>query len=484
MQPTQEQENIFKMFEKNRVIKVNAVAGSGKSSTLRMLAERNPIPSLYLCFNRANAEEASTKFPEYVDCRTINSLAYSKYGKILQHKLTRPVGTYKNVAGTAQEIAKYYCVNDFYTEEGSIPAVVVCTYAKLVVKRYQDSSDEQITKFLLPIKEFDTVAKNHISLNKKALGTEVLKLAKRLWKDRTDPSSNVLCDHSTYLKLFQLSKPVLNYEIIYLDEAQDSNATTLDIIKRQHDSKIVYVGDTYQSIYQWRGAVNAMDEIIAPTCVLSKSFRYGKEIADVATWVINSNIDVKGTETISSKVITSQENIGSNKFTAIFRTNAELLNQAVSMIKQGKNIFIQADIRGFIKKLESADNLFKGKIKDVKHEDITMFATWLDLVSGAEDDPELKRISRIVEAGQTYSFIKALADVNKKESSADIILTTAHKSKGMEWDCVALGNDYKMDSILEGKSQEEVNLFYVACTRAIKVLQLPSSLDGIFGVEV
>lgn len=37
----------------------------------------------------------------------------------------------------------------------------------------------------------------------------------------------------------------------------------LDVIMNQEHCKIVYVGDSFQSIYQWRQAVNAMENIRA-----------------------------------------------------------------------------------------------------------------------------------------------------------------------------------------------------------------------------
>ena len=44
--PTDEQKLILESFKHHKVIKVNAVAGSGKSSTLRLLAEDNPVSCL------------------------------------------------------------------------------------------------------------------------------------------------------------------------------------------------------------------------------------------------------------------------------------------------------------------------------------------------------------------------------------------------------------------------------------------------------
>lgn len=54
--PTQEQLDIVKAFGTTRVLKVNAVSGSGKSSTLKLLAEEYKQPSLLLAFNKAIAD--------------------------------------------------------------------------------------------------------------------------------------------------------------------------------------------------------------------------------------------------------------------------------------------------------------------------------------------------------------------------------------------------------------------------------------------
>lgn len=68
--PTQEQQAILDSFKEHRILKVNACAGSGKSSTLKMLAEQNDKPSLYVCYNSTVATEARNKFPKNVSCRT------------------------------------------------------------------------------------------------------------------------------------------------------------------------------------------------------------------------------------------------------------------------------------------------------------------------------------------------------------------------------------------------------------------------------
>lgn len=481
IQPTQEQLDIISAFRTNRVLKVNAVAGSGKTSTLTLLAQDNNKSSIYICFNRAIAEEARTKFPEHVTCRTSHSLAYAEFGIMLKHKLERPKGTYRNVAGTSSEIAKYFAIADIESNDETVKPIkntAIAAFAKFTVNNFQNSADDTLSAKHLPNADIKDTLSKHQGIQKDYLVNQILKYAKLLWNARSNPASDVLCTPDTYLKLYQLSKPVLSYDIIYLDEAQDSNPAVLDIVRRQTHCKIAYVGDTYQSIYQFRGAVNAMNIIDAPTMLLSKSFRYGSKIAEIAKYVINDAIDVKGNENISSSI----QALPSSSYTYIFRTNSHLLETAVALIEQGENIHIDINTRNFVKLLESTQALYKNDYKNVKHEDITPYSTWLDLLEASKEEPELRRLVDIVKNKDVGDFIRNLTMTTDKQS-ANILLTTAHKSKGCEWSNVVLAGDFPLSSSadpLDGMSQQEINLLYVAVTRAIDSIVLPVQLAEVF----
>ncbi|MDP2095522.1 MAG: AAA family ATPase, partial [Hydrogenophaga sp.] len=79
--PTHEQERCIESFIKFDDLKISAFAGTGKTTTLVGIANaaRNKN-GLYLAFNKEMAQEASTKFPGNVECRTTHSLAY-QYAK-------------------------------------------------------------------------------------------------------------------------------------------------------------------------------------------------------------------------------------------------------------------------------------------------------------------------------------------------------------------------------------------------------------------
>lgn len=481
--PTKEQQDILEAFKTETTLKINAVAGSGKSSTLKLLAEQNVAPSLYVCFNKQNADEASNKFPSHTACKTVHSLAYAKFGKHLAHKLNTKDFTYVNRGRTAKEIQMLYDITDLQIGRELLSARVIASLAKRTVEIYQNRAEDKISIKHVPMFE---VYKQLENLNAKGFEDKaveaVLLYANKLWLDKVDLKSPVKCDHDTYQKLFQLSKPKLDYKIIYLDEAQDSSPVVLDIIAQQ-DCKKVYVGDTYQSIYAFRQAVNAMELVSAPTKILSKSFRYGEAIADFATFIIDGGIEVKGMEKIKSVVL----EVGEEKpkqYTKIFRTNGALLYEAVDLISQGKKVKCEIDPYKFKSMINSAQSLKDGDMKNIKDDEVAMYQTWSDFES--EDDPEIKRLVKIVNSNQSHRYIKALDQMIKdrgtKSSKYDVLLTTAHKSKGMEWNTVEIASDFNLECIFneDKKSQQEVNLFYVACTRAIKELYLPQSVIEIY----
>ena len=70
--------------------------------------------------------------------------------------------------------------------------------------------------------------------------------------------------HDGYLKLWQLSVPNLvreyGVDCILLDEGQDLSGAMLDVFLHQQCARII-VGDPHQQIYQFRGAINAMDSV-------------------------------------------------------------------------------------------------------------------------------------------------------------------------------------------------------------------------------
>jgi superfamily I DNA/RNA helicase len=471
--PTQEQIEIVKAFGTTRVLKVNAVAGSGKTSTLELLAQEYVQPSLLLAFNKAIADEASSRFPSHVNCKTMNSVAYSVHGRALQHKLNFNKNPKLNTMRSIKNIVDWFGLKP-YPAEPEISPRVIANLSREAVDRFCYSSREFISETDLHYRDFKDLEKNH-KFDTKHLSKVIVNLAKLIWKERTNPLSQAACTHDTYVKLWSLSNPKLNYDIIYVDESQDINPCVLHVLQQQ-TCKVLYVGDQYQSIYGFRGAINAMKNIIAPTMHLSQSWRYGEAVASVAECILHKdNVQVRGNPSIQSKLseIDTEE-----KHTVIFRTNAGLLNRAEELMTQGVSLSIEIDIKNFVRQVNSIIELKQGK--KPFHDNIARFGSFEELLEYAKESVEIQRMISTALRPDVKDFLDLLEN-NTKCSNPTVILTTAHKSKGLEFDNVVIADDFFFgEKDLLDIPEQESNLLYVACTRAKSKLQLPVVLKEYY----
>src|SRR4051794_26085541 len=78
LQPSPEQRALVdaRRADPTGSLRVLAFAGAGKTTALRLLAEADPSPALYLAYNKAAQLQAQARFPAHVACRTVHSLAY------------------------------------------------------------------------------------------------------------------------------------------------------------------------------------------------------------------------------------------------------------------------------------------------------------------------------------------------------------------------------------------------------------------------
>ncbi|MEV5568362.1 DNA helicase, partial [Streptomyces sp. NPDC052196] len=89
--PTEEQAAALEAFANGDHLAVQAGAGTGKTSTLILLAKQTPARrGHYLAFNRAIAMDAAARFPATVRCKTAHSLAYGALGFRYRGRLNSP----------------------------------------------------------------------------------------------------------------------------------------------------------------------------------------------------------------------------------------------------------------------------------------------------------------------------------------------------------------------------------------------------------
>jgi superfamily I DNA/RNA helicase len=103
------------------------------------------------------------------------------------------------------------------------------------------------------------------------------------------------------------------------------------------------------------------------------------------------------------------------------------------------------------------------------HADLGAFKRWADVVEYVKsgDGSDIGTLVRMVE-NYGADTLYEVCDNARDEGEADVVLSTAHKAKGREWDRVMIGGDFAPSEDREraGLSRSEAMLMYVAVTRA------------------
>lgn len=463
--PTPEQQEIVSAFRERKNLVIEAGAGTGKTSTLKMAAGADPgRRGVYVAYNRAIANDAKASFPASVKCSTAHSLAFGTAGRQFQHRLNGPRVPARDVARILG-ISGPSRIGD--THIAPLAPVQVARLVSETVARFCRSADAEPSPWHAPRKPgLDDPA------TYRELGALVTPLARKAWADITSHDGQLKFEHDHYLKIWQLSGPVLNADYLLLDEAQDANPVILDVVTRQKDAQLVAVGDRSQAIYGWRGAIDAMDQFPAQERLsLSQSFRFGPAIAHEANkWltVLDAVLRLRGYDRISSMTAAL-----ATPDAVLCRTNAEAMAQAMTAMKDGHDTAIVGGGREIRALAEAAVTLKAGM--GTHHPELFAFRTWGEVQDHAENDPagsDLRVLVKLID-DHGPDVIMQMVDQLTDERRAEVVVSTAHKAKGREWDSVKIATDFrepKRDPECPERDPEipaaEAMLAYVAVTRA------------------
>jgi hypothetical protein len=471
--PTPEQDAIATAFGTGRNLVIEAGAGTGKTTTLKMLAGGAPgRRGVYIAYNRAIANDAKRSFPDSVKCATAHSLAYGAVGVQYRSRLDGPRVPARDVARILG-ISEPLPLADKILAPAQVARLVMET-----VDRFCRSADPEPTGWHAP-KKPGLDSPQDMTVLREILGP----LAVRAWQDIISQDGRLKFDHDAYLKLWQLSGPVLRAGYILLDEAQDANPVILDVVTRQRDSQLVAVGDQCQAIYGWRGAIDAMDRFPGATRLpLSQSFRFGDAVAAEANkWlgILGARLRLSGYDRIASRLapLPSPDAI-------LCRTNAEAVKHAMSATSDGRRTAIVGGGKDIRRLAEAAITLKAGA--GTSHPEFLAFRTWAEVQDHAENDPsgsDLKVLVSLIDKHGPEAII-AVIDSLSDERRAQLVISTAHKAKGREFGTVKIATDFREpkpndDGTPGDVARDEAMLAYVAVTRA----RLTLDRDGLSWVD-
>lgn len=459
MNLTDEQRHAVELATTGDGLVVNALAGTGKTTTLSAIAHAMPErQGLYLAFNKSIAAEAQGRFPRTCDCRTAHSLAFRDVGHAWGHRLGRLTG---KMAAEA------------VVTRGMVPGPFTMTGLGYVliawVRRFCESADEALSTEHVPYGHFVGVKDEKREATIQAL----LPFARRLWSILSDPNESLPVSHDLYLKVWALGAPQIQADYVLFDEAQDANAVLQSVIA-SCGTQVVWAGDKYQSIYSWRGAVDAMERVSgARRCRLTHSWRFGPEIAGVANAVLshylgeNVGLVGRGDPGIVGVCATPSA--------VLCRTNATLVGEVIAAADSGKKVTVFGGVDEPLRLIDGIAALRAGRRTNVA--DLMAFSDYSELLAYVESDEggDLSTIVRLCESyGAEHLSAKLHSLSGVSEEDADCVFSTIHKAKGREWPSVQVASDLRAGTE-DGVIAEEVNILYVGVTRALDHLDPTAS---------
>jgi hypothetical protein len=459
---TAEQEKAMAFMNSGKDTKVQAPAGSGKTWLLKQGSASMPERrGTYLAFNKAIADEAKATFPGNVECRTGHSLAFGAVGRKYAHRL-KPLPGFKlanefDIGATHMyptKTAKGYLILD-------------------TIRNFCFSNDDE-----LGVKHVPYLGKKISDIELLEFSYQELPIqAQKIMSLMMDENENIPITHDLYLKMWALGKPKINKDFLLFDEAQDANPVILGVMQNQTHMQKIFVGDQYQQIYGWRGALNAMTSVPHDCAThLSQSFRFGQPIADVANDILQKYtphdefpIKIIGNPDQHSVV----EEITDCPDAIICRTNGGVISHIFNYIEDYK-VYLQGGAYQLTSLIKGAQALKEGR--KTANQELALFNNWDEVVEYSQSSSDGKALGVMIKLMDNYgadTLMDLLKQTVSKASEADVTLTTAHKAKGLEWGKVKLGDDFFYPE-KEGQllNSGEVNVLYVAATRALNVLDI------------
>ncbi|MDE7314323.1 MAG: AAA family ATPase [Mucispirillum sp.] len=468
---TKEQQAIIDILKStksnNRIVAVNSVAGAGKTYTAKAIAEAlKPANGLYTAYNKAIVADSKKKIKN-IDVRTLHSLAY----KYSPNKKVDNL-TYRSIK---EDIS--------YKEKRQII--------------------ELLEKFCLSsFLNLDDYANHKIIKENALIDNEILVLAKSYFKQMLEGS--ISASHNFLLKFLHIKLHTakklnlgfkLKYDLVILDECQDTSAVSLEIFKLIEAEKKVILGDTYQNIYSFNNTVNAFELLDNKILMqLTQSFRCRPEVAAVVEKygkkILKEDFKFTGTENISTEIKTEAYLTRSNlslietmhsfhkqsKHYSLTRKIDDIFELAVSIHEANQGMHVTSKKYDFLE-LEYRKFIFNAK------NDITFFI-YLEMILGTDSDISkgIKLLQNLAIDNIDIIQVKKQAEI--MSDNPNTVLTTAHAFKGLEADIVYINDDLneslykaddkkkefykknKKDTKLPLEISNELNLYYVALSRA------------------
>lgn len=311
-------------------------------------------------------------------------------------------------------------------------------------------------------------------------------------------------------ELFQNNDPLiqkyfLQYSYVYVDEFQDTDQLQWEFVKSFLDrSTIILVGDVRQAIYQFRGSDSSIIKSISSdtswsVIKLEQNYRSTPQICDYANMfskayrgdlpelkLITQNENGKNVEFITTSTFLSKlsDYVTIKNCALIARTNSEVKELAKLLDSENIKYSTKSKLKfnyvaafaldtkykhdsliAMLSEEERSNVLLKLYLNKSFDLDSYLHQKFTDIyeqIESIQDSDEFSQIKFLYDLGDLKLY--DLVD-NSTNFDTGLYVGTIHSVKGLEFDKVIIyGVNSKLFRILS--SEEMMNLYYVACTRA------------------
>ena len=446
--PTQQQQDILDKLEDTPIVAVDAKAGTGKTSTSLLVVHHfKPKKGFYTAYNKSIVVEAQEKFPANMECKTKHAFAL---GWIKPKNRIEPF--------------TYLCIK----EKLSYPS------KKLIM--------DVMGSFFLSA---STDMEEYVSvLEDPKLEKLALKYINQMINDEIPPTFDFLLKYLHLLLDQELLE--IKYDLVVLDEAQDTTAVFYEIFKLIKCDRKLVVGDPFQNIYGYMNTVNAFNLLgNVPVLPLTKTFRCSPEIAE--------RVQAYGLTHLSDTF--EYEGAGTNTtddtIAYIGRTNGSILMRIYDIIEEGKSFTLTRPVKEILALPMALANVSNGREvyhkqykyleKEYQRYTISGMKSFYAYLMKYVEDEELHACIKFMNVlrEKNINIFQLKKDIEAMVFDPKVWVVTAHSFKGREVGTVVIEESLNrsVTKIIEkggpenNQDQEELNLGYVAVTRAMHTLK-------------
>jgi superfamily I DNA/RNA helicase len=480
---------------------VRARAGTGKTTTLRRGIERARAERILVCaFNKEIEKELSAKITDpRADVKTLHGLGYSFFADHWpRHK---PVGE-RRVYRLAQSVC------------GAVSENLARAIGKLAGKAKEMAPLVTNPRDLFPIaRRFDCLPEPDATVPV-PLAPAVDRVAKAFEMLRPgggiDAVDYLLCAALATMEAScqpdalgeidfadMIFVPLRNgwvrdrADLLLVDEAQDMNLAQLLLAQRAcaKDGRILVVGDDRQAIYGFRGAdSDALDrlkrELNAVEFPLTVTHRCPRAVVEVARQLVPDFEAAPGAPLGSVAELEARNLLSAvtpGDF-VISRKNAPLVGLCLALVRartpariQGKDIGkeLMQELDKVARRASTVGELLRQIQKSARtKQDRALALGDQGKAADARDraDMFIALAENAASVKEVRDRIESMFSDSEGRGRPQVVLTTIHKAKGLERDRVFVLKDTLYPYKNARNNVEEVNLEYVAITRAKREL--------------